>query len=40
MINISSCYYEKVVKEVNVSFSTVSRVILNADNVHPETKKS
>lgn len=38
MINMSVTIKE-VAKESNVSFSTVSRVIRNAKNVHPETRK-
>ena len=39
MINMSSVTIKEVAKEANVSFSTVSRVIRNAKNIHPETRK-
>ncbi|MEA3485180.1 MAG: LacI family DNA-binding transcriptional regulator [Candidatus Aerophobetes bacterium] len=36
---MSSVTIKEVAKEANVSFSTVSRVIRNAKNVHPKTRK-
>ncbi len=36
---MSSVTIKEVAKEANVSFSTVSRVIRNAKNIHPRTRK-